>query len=394
MYRTNAQSRLLEETFIRQGMPYLLVRGTRFYDRKEIKDMLAYLRLLHNPADNVSLNRIINVPPRNIGGRTIDALDQWANSQNISPVSALLKLVTDKELVLPFTNRAKKSLTDFGEILLQLMASKDKLTLPEFFDMIMGRAGYKNFIKDSSEEGEERWENLTELRRSMTNFGALMTEEVLGQFLENVALVADSDMLTEENKATALLTLHTAKGLEFPIVFMVGMEEGLFPHSRSAEDTERMEEERRLAYVGVTRAMDKLYLTRAFRRQRGYSGFYEPSSPSRFLADIPTHLLDDDNQRRGKKSYSKEKSERLNKNIDRVIEERTPPRPLTTNSSPKQTITASPSYKAGETVYHAKFGEGKVVAMKLDRGEEYVQIAFPGKGVKTLAASIAPLERR
>ncbi|MDM8518524.1 UvrD-helicase domain-containing protein [Anaerolineales bacterium HSG6] len=380
MYRTNAQSRLLEEAFIRQSMPYLLLRGIRFYERKEIKDLLAYLRVLHNPADSLSLSRIINVPARSIGAKTISDLDRWAFSQNMPIIQAILRLGREPNLQTPLSNRARKALTGFGKLLDRLFGAKDNLNLPDFFDFLVARSNYKEFIKDESEEGEERWDNLLELRRSMTSFGEASATEALGEFLENVALVADADMLTEENSATALLTLHTAKGLEFPVVFMVGMEEGLFPHSRSAEDSERMEEERRLAYVGVTRAKDRLYLTRAFRRQKGYSGYYEPSDASRFLHDLPSDLVE------GMR--------------------RPPRRPPATSSQPKNQATRwssskkstkptqmTTSYKVGEKVSHAKFGNGTVIATKIDRGEEYVQVAFEGQGIKTLAASFAKLER-
>ncbi|MDM8527485.1 UvrD-helicase domain-containing protein [Anaerolineales bacterium HSG24] len=380
MYRTNAQSRLLEEAFIRQSMPYLLLRGIKFYERKEIKDLLAYLRVLHNPADSLSLSRIINVPARGIGAKTISKLDRWAFSQNLSPLKAILRLGVELNLQNhPFSTRSKRVLTGFGQLLDRLFVAKENLSLPDFFDFLVARSNYKEFTKDGSEEGEERWENLLELRRSMTSFGPTSAVEVLGEFLENVALVADADMLTEENSATALLTLHTAKGLEFPVVFIVGMEDGLFPHSRSAEDSERMEEERRLAYVGVTRAKDRLYLTRAFRRQRGYSGFYEPSEASRFLSDLPPELVD-----------GGRRSPRKSSTISRPKNKSTRWGSTKKSATPTKTTV---SYKIGEKVTHAKFGKGTVISTKIDRGEEYVQVAFEGQGIKTLAVSFAKLER-
>jgi len=376
MYRTNAQSRLLEEAFINRGMAYLLVRGTRFYDRKEIKDALAYLRLLYNPQDSVSLNRVISVPPRGIGAKTMGDLDRWAFEQRISPGLALFKLISEPLGQSPFNGRSAKSLIDFATLLNLLMSAKETLNLVEFFDLLMARTNYKTFINDKTEEGEERWENLMELRRAMLRFGNSPTQEVLGQFLEEVALVADADALKEdEANATALLTLHTAKGLEFPVVFLVGMEEGLFPHSRSTESTESMEEERRLAYVGVTRAKDRLYLTRAFRRQKGYSGFAEPTDPSRFLSDISPDLLENGNYRTSKIAPT------MVKPVARW--DKTP--------SPAATTL---SYKTGDKVRHATFGDGTVITAKLDGGQEYAQIAFAGHGIKNLAVSIAKLERR
>ena len=191
----------------------------------------------------------------------------------------------------PFKSRARKSLVEFGRLMNMLINAKEKLTLAELFDLAVARTGYKAFIKDNTPEGEERWENIQELRRKADTLVHLNGSEALALFLEDVALVSDVDALGEEGSAPALLTLHTAKGLEFPVVFIVGMEEGLFPHSRSLGDSEAMEEERRLAYVGITRAEDRLYLTRAFRRS--VYGFDEPTIPSRFLKDIPPELLDD-----------------------------------------------------------------------------------------------------
>lgn len=376
MYRTNAQSRLLEEAFIHEGRPYLLVRGTRFYDRKEIKDALAYLRVIHNPQDSLSLSRIINVPPRSIGPKTITDLDRWAFNRNLSPMAALLLLATEPDISVPFSNRSYNALKTFGEIMKLLLAAQEKLNLTEIFDLLMARTGYKTFINDKTDEGEERWDNLLELRRAMGRLGGVPTKEVLGQFLEEVALVADADALGEESSATALLTLHTAKGLEFPVVFIVGMEEGLCPHSRSLSEVESMEEERRLAYVGVTRAKDRLYLTRAFRRQRGYSGFAEPSQPSRFIADIAPELLENGNQRGGQSTAKRVSS-------------------ATKSTGGSAAGSSSQQYKIGDKVEHAKFGKGTVISSKLDGGEEYVQVVFTGgQGIKTLAASFANLQRR
>ncbi|HXV43558.1 MAG TPA: UvrD-helicase domain-containing protein, partial [Anaerolineae bacterium] len=276
MYRTNAQSRLPEEVFITHNLPYRLVRGTSFYQRKEIKDALAYLRLIHNPEDSVSLERIINVPPRAIGAKTIADLYRWAFETGLTPWQALQQLVADEEVSqtdedslqspvsslqsptpsAPFKGKARKALIEFGQIMWMLINAKKKLTLPELYDLTLARTGYKAFIKDNTPEGEDRWENLEELRRKAEESGALEGDEALAQFLEGVALVSDVDALNDEGDRVPLLTLHTAKGLEFPVVFMIGMEEGIFPHSRSITDPEQMEEERRLAYVGVTRAKD------------------------------------------------------------------------------------------------------------------------------------------
>ena len=401
MYRINAQSRMLEETFITQNMPYILVRGTRFYDRKEIKDALAYMRLIHNPEDSVSLERIINVPTRSIGKKTISDLTRWAFDLGATPWQALQQLVADDEVAQesndedasvsgipdPFGSRARKSLVQFGLMMQMLINAKSKLNLVELFDLMLGRTGYKNFIKDNTPEGEERWENLTELRRVAGEFIDLDGPEALARFLEDVALVSDVDALGEEGSAPALLTLHTAKGLEFPVVFMVGMEERIFPHSRSLMDSEQMEEERRLAYVGITRAKDRLYLTRAFRRQT--YGFEEPTEPSRFLSDIPPELIEDDGRQSPRGGFGMSTSRYTTRQAAQQLSSRWDRGGSAVPSSPK-----AATFKTGDQVVHSKFGEGTVIAVELASDDEYVQIAFPNQGIKKLAASIAKLEKR
>lgn len=404
MYRTNAQSRVLEEAFIARDMPYLLVRGTRFYDRKEVKDVLAYLRLIYNPEDSVSLGRIINTPARSIGVKTVADLNRWAFDLGVTPWQALQQLVVAAEqselnqsqpnddevtpsIASPFKNRAEKSLVEFGRLMNMLIKAKARLTLPELFDLAVARTGYKGLVKDNTPEGEERWENIIELRRKAEQFMNLNGDEALARFLEDVALISDVDALGEEGSAPALLTLHTAKGLEFAVVFIIGLEEGLLPHSRSLSDSEALEEERRLAYVGITRAEDRLYLTRAFRRST--YGFDEPTIPSRFLKDIPPELVEDrDRSGRaartgsgaagaGLRSRSQEVSSRWN---------RSPASP----AGPAK----SASYKLGDRVYHRKFGEGTVIAVEVEGDDELVQVAFPEQGIKKLSASVAPLEKR
>ena len=409
MYRTNAQSRVLEEAFIARDMPYLLVRGTRFYDRKEIKDALAYLRLIHNPEDSVSLGRIINVPARAIGAKTVADLNRWALDLGTTPWQAIQQLVADEEhsqvdrpdieagtglsrspavVPAPFKNRARKSLVQFGRLMNMLIAAKKRLTLVELFDLMIARTGYKAFVNDNTPEGEERWENLLELRVKAGSLGGIEGDEALALFLEDVALVSDVDALGEEGAAPALLTLHTAKGLEFPVVFIVGMEEGLFPHSRSLGDNDAMEEERRLAYVGITRAGDRLYLTRAFRRTT--YGFDEPTIPSRYLKDIPPELVEDDLRRKGRSGSS---STGRSRSVPRKTAQQVNRRWSQTGSSARSAPRAA-SFKAGDLVYHHKFGEGTVIAVEVESNDELVQVAFPNQGIKKLAASVARLEKR
>jgi DNA helicase-2/ATP-dependent DNA helicase PcrA len=405
MYRTHAQSRVLEEAFMARNMPYKLIRGVRFYERKEIKDALAYMRLIHNPEDSVSLERIINVPPRAIGAKTVADLEQWAYEEGMTPWQAIQQLVSDEEVSqaenseeergkrrptgsqAPFAARARKSLVEFGQTMNLLINAKTKLSLLELFDLMLARSGYKTFANDNTPEGDERLENLEELRRVTAEFLNMEGAEALALFLENVALMSDVDSMDEAGAATPLLTLHTAKGLEFPVVFMVGMEEKIFPHSRSQNDPEQMEEERRLAYVGITRARDRLYLTRAFRRQT--YGFEEPTEPSRFLKDIPQELIEERDSSRSRSSQltgggrftTRREVHQLNSRWERGSE----------TAAPKPKATAS--FKTGDHVYHQKFGEGTVISVEITTDDEYVQVAFPNQGIKKLATSIAKLEK-
>jgi DNA helicase-2/ATP-dependent DNA helicase PcrA len=401
MYRTSAQSRVLEEAFITRGMPYLLVRGTRFYERKEIKDALAYLRLIHNPEDSVSLDRIINVPTRGIGAKTIADLNQWAFELGITPWQAIQRLVVEEAgdevegdfpspesaAPAPFKSRARNALVDFGRLMNMLIGAKARLSLVELFDLTLARTGYKNFIKDHTPEGDERWENLQELRRKAEQLAGLDGAEALALFLEEVALVSDVDALGEEGSAPALLTLHSAKGLEFPVVFMVGMEDGLVPHSRSFSDAEAMEEERRLAYVGITRAADRLYLTRAFRRTT--YGFDELTTPSRYLEDIPSELVEADSRRQLSAGPSPGQSRFSSRQAAQAVSSRWNQGAQSSRAAPKQA-----QFKAGDLVYHRKFGEGTVISVEVESDDELVQVAFPSQGIKKLAASVAPLEKR
>src|SRR5258708_10019 len=294
MYRTNAQSRALEEQLLRANIPYKVIGSRKFYERKEIKDMLAYLRLLANPHDDLSLQRIINVPNRKIGPKTFGELQQWAAQRQITLYDAIQQI--DKHPTLAKT--AKAALSGFGHLLVDLTNAIEELQLPELLDRVAERSGYGPDLRETP-EGEERWSNVLELRRVAEDYSEIETRTALELFLENVALVGgagtaqaseDGTLVKEENHdAVTLITLHAAKGLEFPVVFIVGMDEGSLPHARSVDKPEQLEEERRLAYVGFTRAMRRLYLVRAYRR----SYFCETpvTEPSRFLEDIPLELV-------------------------------------------------------------------------------------------------------
>ncbi|MEM7031445.1 MAG: UvrD-helicase domain-containing protein [Chloroflexota bacterium] len=405
MYRTNAQSRVIEEAFVQSGMPYRLVRGTRFYERREVKDALAYLRLIHNPHDTLSLARIINVPARSIGKKTLERLDSWAIEQDFSVWQALVhlhNLETDEAEISqvrlkkahPFAKRAAKSLIGFTKIMQLLIAAKEKMNLTTLIDLTLARSGYRDFLQDGTDEGEERWENLQELKTVAKQYDSLSGEEALALFLEEVALISDVDELTDTEQGPALLTLHTAKGLEFPIVFMVGMEDGIFPHSRSREDPEQMEEERRLAYVGVTRAKDQLYLTHAFRRT--IFGQEEIAQPSPFLADIPLELVDvrSSQNKRGSSTRTWERqSARQHRTYQRQTQWDTGNRYERRRPGQSKDINDESSFKAGDRVIHDSFGEGTVIQSKVDGADELVTVAFPGKGIKQLIADFAGLEK-
>lgn len=387
MYRTNAQSRALEEEFIRRGMRYRLVRGTRFYERKEIKDIVAYLRLIHNPNDSVSIERVINTPARGIGAKTLMGLEQWAFRLGTSLFDALLKLQSEGDVVgSPFGARARRALGRFADLLTALIVARAQLTLPELFDLTLARSGYRDSVRDGTREGEERWENLMELRGATQEYASIEPPEALSLFLESVALVSDVDGLADDERGPALLTLHAAKGLEFPVVFIVGLDEGLLPHSRSIDDLDAMEEERRLCYVGVTRAMDRLYLLRTFRRT--IFGSNELSTPSRFLADLPGELV---------KGQPPPREERQTRQVPLTSWPSLSTRPQSATRQPSAgtpSSSAVPHFRVGDTVVHAKFGEGVVIESHLTDDDQEVEVAFPGQGIKKLSVSFAPLEKK
>jgi DNA helicase-2/ATP-dependent DNA helicase PcrA len=370
MYRTNAQSRALEEAFMRYGTPYKLVAATRFYQRREVKDIIAYLRVIQNPHDNVSLQRIINVPARGIGQTSLSHLSSRAKSQNVSLYEAL-RLMTKEGEAAPFSPRIRKSLADFLSLMQEFTRRSKELDLRDLFDLVVKKAGYKEYMF-SGENGEERWENILELRTVAGDFRELKAGEGLTSFLEGVTLVSDVDGLDETTEAVTLVTLHQAKGLEFPIVFIVGMEDGILPHFKSLDEPGQLEEERRLCYVGITRAKQRVYLVYAFRRS--FMGGSTVNKPSRFLKDIPQHLINP--------SYLWQGEER------QVM-----PAVYSWNRTPAPSLDA-PEFKAGDHVRHAQFGEGVVVSCQPVKDDTEVVVAFgSGVGVKKLLLSFARLEK-
>jgi DNA helicase-2/ATP-dependent DNA helicase PcrA len=369
MYRTNAQSRLLEEAFLQANVPYKLVGAQRFYGRREIKDLIAYLRIAHNPNDEISLARVINVPARGIGTKSVIALRTVAQQAGISPGELLLDLGKGKSAhLVAFQNRMGISLSKFGTLLLGWREIKDDITPLQLLDQIIEDTGYRDYIDDGSDEGRDRWENVMELRRLADEFKV----DGLDPFLERVALVSDQDTLDSNYNVPTLLTLHAAKGLEFPTVFIVGLSDGTLPHVRSFDDPESMQEERRLFYVGITRAMDRLFLILPLNRSA--FGYSEPVDESRFLKDIPDELI---------------KESTRSKRISRVTRSSA----LRWEKSEPQTTTRSePQYQAGATVMHPVWGEGLVLNSRIQDDDEIVDVFFAGEGLKRLAASLARLE--
>ncbi len=368
MYRTNAQSRALEEAFLKAGLPYRLVGAQRFYGRREVKDLIAYLRLIHNPADEVSLLRVLNTPPRGLGEKTVETLLAGAAQAGVSGAGLVMNLAAGSESasIGGLSGRASAALAAFGRQLAGWIAARERLPVASLMDRLIEDTRYRAYIDDGTEEGAERWENVLELRGVAQEF----EEAGLPGFLEQVALVSDQDTLTENLNAPTLLTLHAAKGLEFPVVFIVGLDDGTFPHQRSFPDREAMAEERRLFYVGITRAKDRLYLLRTFRRaQFGSSNVTEPS---RFLSDIPADVLV------GERSGPQTPEQAI---FDRQ-----------TRWEPRGAAPVEPRYRAGMRVLHPRFGEGVILETRLDHEDEEITIVFESGETKHLVASLARLQ--
>ena len=369
MYRTNAQSRALEDAFIRAGLPYRLVGATRFYARREIKDLLAYLRVVHNPHDTVSLLRIINAPTRGIGAKTVGGIVAWGQERGSSIWEALEASMDGAES--PLNGRATNALGKFTALVKGWRAVAGEMNVYDLLGLITDEIGFHDSLDDGTTQGQERWENVGELR----NVAAIYDGLPLSDFLQEVALVSDVDNLPEDVRAPSLLTLHAAKGLEFPVVFITGLEEGLLPHQRSLDDPDGIAEERRLVYVGITRSEERLYLLHAFRRTMW--GENTIAMPSRFLEDIPDELVTGNvaaRSRGGLPSYS------------------TSQRATIWGSDIQSQTPLETSYRSGQRVKHAKFGEGIVIESRITSGEEEVSVAFEQGGLKRLLASMAPLQ--
>ncbi|TDQ34162.1 DNA helicase PcrA [Aureibacillus halotolerans] len=378
LYRTNAQSRTMEETLVKSNVNYAMVGGTKFYDRKEIKDLLAYLRLIANPDDDISLARIVNVPKRGIGATTMDKVAAYGLHHDLSLFQAL-KEVEEVGLSARFT----KTLQNFSKLMSQWTQQQEFLSVTEIIEEVLDKTGYREMLKNENTiESQSRLENIEEFLTVSKQFEQRSEDKTLLAFLTDLALVADINQLEEDDDgkpqdAVTLMTLHSAKGLEFPIVFLIGLEEGVFPHSRSLMEEDEMEEERRLCYVGITRAEKNLFMTNA--KMRTLFGRTNTNPPSRFMKEIPDELIEEE----GGDSFG---------SIS------TPP-PFSPSSGPKRHVSIPQakkvgSWQVGDKAAHKKWGTGTVVSVRGESDDTELDIAFPKPiGVKRLLASFAPIEK-
>ncbi len=386
LYRTNAQSRVMEEVLLKSNINYQIVGGIKFYDRKEIKDILAYLRTIANPDDDISLTRIINVPKRGIGATSIDKIANYATAQDLSMFQALQE-VEQIGLSAKITN----SLREFRDLINNWVQMQDYLSVTELVENVLEKTEYVEILKaEKTLESQSRIENIEEFLSVTQNFEKTNDDKSLVAFLTDLALVADIDKLEEDendkNNAVVLMTLHSAKGLEFPVVFLMGMEEGVFPHSRSLMEEAEMEEERRLAYVGITRAEEELYLSNA--QMRTLYGRTSMNPVSRFIAEIPEDLLEDLGQQRRQQMrtpFSSSSSPSPAKQPERRVFSR----PVAQSTGGDEI-----GWKVGDKAEHKKWGIGTVVSVKGEGESKELDIAFPSPtGIKRLLAKFAPITK-
>lgn len=380
LFRTNAQSRVLEEKLMRYAIPYTMVGGTKFYDRKEIKDVLAYLRLLYNPEDSLSLTRIINVPKRNIGATTMEHVAAYAEAQGISLFEALSS--TDE---IPVTKRAKASLENFAAMIFDLLNDIEGKNVLSLIETVIKQTGYGDMLDKEAEhdpQGESRKENVGEFLSVAKDYMDSNPEGNLQDFLENVALVSDVDDFESSDSKVTLMTLHAAKGLEFPVVFLTGLDEGLFPHSRTLMDPAQVEEERRLAYVGITRAERQLYVTNAVTRTM--YGRISAYMPSRFLAEIPPQFMED-YHRKSAMPQSRTTAVPGKQRVSILT------KPVASSLPKKHAVTDT--FAKGDKVRHKIWGIGTVLDVIGEGPNMQMKIQFPTKGVRQVVVKYAPLEK-
>ena len=383
LYRTHSQSRTFEEEFMGRGIPYAIVAGLRFYERKEIKDLIAYLRLLENPADLYSLRRVINVPKRGIGDATLGRLEAFALENNVSPYAAL----DDLDAIPGLGGRAINALRGFKELMEGLRAKLGNVSLTRMTEAVLEDTKYLVELQgERTPEADARIENLKEFLSVTKQYEEETPEADLGGFLEHVALVADVDLYDDVADAVVMMSLHAAKGLEFPVVFLVGMEEGVFPHSRSLWEPAELEEERRLCYVGITRAMQTLYLTCA--QLRTLYGSTSQNFISRFVEEIPEDYVEELGQEdAGQERGGSDKSKVLRFPVERTRQ----PQPGRETTADGTTLIAD--LETGSKVKHSHFGEGTVISVSGQGADTIVAVAFPNQGIKRFLAGYTPLEK-
>ena len=406
LYRTNAQSRAIEDTFLKSSVPYQMVGGHKFYDRKEIRDVLAYLTLIVNPADSMSFQRVVNEPKRGIGLKTIDHLREFANDNQYSMLQAAINVDTANNV----SAAAKRHLGEFAQLITDLQKQADYLNVTELTKQVLERSGYSKALKANDNlENQTRQENLDEFLSVTQEYdkqhenedddqtdenGAGLTR--LTDFLAQLALVSDQDDVDDNDPAVTLMTIHAAKGLEFPIVFMIGMEDGIFPLSRALLEEDQLEEERRLAYVGITRAKRKLYLTNSYSRM--LYGRVQRNQPSRFVEEIDDSLLDFENGVSRQSDFMKTPFDKQAATA-KTYHERRSARSGSQHSTHTVAKAAGSngaekvSWKTGDKVAHKKWGEGTVVAVAGSGKNMELDIAFPQQGVKKLLAEFAPIKK-
>ncbi|WP_182275107.1 DNA helicase PcrA [Bacillus velezensis] len=383
LYRTNAQSRVIEETLLKSGLNYNIVGGTKFYDRKEIKDILAYLRLVSNPDDDISFTRIVNVPKRGVGATSLEKIASYAAMNGMSMFQAIKQVD-----FIGVSAKAANALDGFGEMIENLTNMQDYLSITELTEEILEKTEYREMLKaEKSIEAQSRLENIDEFLSVTKNFEQKSEDKSLVAFLTDLALIADIDQLDQKEEeaggkdAVTLMTLHAAKGLEFPVVFLMGMEEGVFPHSRSLMEEAEMEEERRLAYVGITRAEEELYLTNA--KMRTLFGRTNMNPESRFIREIPGDLLENLNEKKTARMQPGRKVQPKRGPVSRPV------------SYANKTGGDSLSWAVGDKAGHKKWGTGTVVSVKGEGESTELDIAFPSPvGVKRLLAAFAPIEKQ
>ena len=388
LYRMNAQSSLIENAFVRAGVPYRVIGGLRFYERKEIKDALAYLTVINNPADTVRLRRIINEPKRGIGDTTLNTASEIAAGLDIS----VFDVIANAENY-PSLSRASKKLKDFSDMIFDIIEQSKELKPSQLLELVLNKTGYYVSLNADKDTAQDRKENLNELKGNLIRYEEESENPTLNGFLEEVALMTDIDNYNSDIDAVVMMTMHSAKGLEFPEVFIIGMEDGVFPGAQSIYNPADMEEERRLAYVGITRAKQKLYLTNT--RTRMIFGSTSHNPPSRFIKEIPDELVN----KTGVTSYASQRRERDIDFGNSFDDERTSSKPIRRGFSgqtasaqkPQPAAVSSASFKVGDTVKHKVFGTGVVLSAQAVGNDTLLEIAFDKSGTKKLMANYAKL---